>query len=140
MPESLQIAAVAGIIVVCLAALAAGWNQLDEMFKRRAGTDGNRTIGPQPFEVKAADEFVHVRTFEEHAAKNTERHAQLFSAIEAVKDEARRELKQDTSELHEKINKVDREVGGIAKGMEFQNQQLASINQTVLSILKKGGS
>jgi hypothetical protein len=137
MPESMQLASFAGIIIVSLAALAAGWNQIDDFLKRRAGKDGERVISPQPFEVKAAAEFVPKKDFEQHVRSNTERHGQLFHVIEVVKEEARKELKADTTALHEKINKVDREVGAIGEGMKFQNQQLASIQANLIDALRK---
>jgi len=137
MPESFHAAALGGIIVVALAALAVGWNQIDDFLKRRAGTDQNRTIGPQPFEVRATAEYVHKRDFDSAMQKNTERHAQLFHDIGQVKDAARTELKADTADIYEKINKVDKEVGGLATAMDLQNAQLARIETTLIQILRK---
>lgn len=96
-----------------------------------------REIGPQPFKVQAAEEFVPKRDFEKHVAHNTDRHHQLFEQIKVVREEIHKELKSDTAELHSKINKVDKEVGGISAGMTAQNQQLASINATVTRILER---
>lgn len=132
MPESLLIAALAGIVVVSLAALAAGWNQIDDFLKRRAGKDADRTVGPQPFLVKGADEFVQKKDFELHVSANTQRHGQLFAQIEKAREEARQELKEATGDLHVKVNKVDREVGGIAASIELQNQQLARIETSLM--------
>lgn len=120
-----------------LAALALAANQIDDFIRRRSGKYAEQTISPQPFEVKAAAEYVHKHQFEQHVQANTERHGQLFSQIAHAREQARQELKSDTNAMHEKINKVDREVGAIAKGMELQNQQLARIETSLHSNLRR---
>lgn len=137
MPESLLIAAIAGIIVVSLAALAAGWNQIDDFLKRRAGTDSERTVGPQPFVVKTATEFVHKQSFEQHVQHNTDRHAQIFEQIRVLREDMNDKLKQDTDALHEKANGIAVAVAGLEATTEIQNQQLANIVTVQNQILQR---
>lgn len=127
-----------GWILVAIAALCATANQIDDFFKRRAGKDGDRNVGPQPFEVKAAAEYVHKAEFERALEQNVTEHQNLFSKLGGMERGLRSEIKTDTTQLHDKINKVDKEVGSIAAGMGAQNQQLASINATVTRILERG--
>ncbi len=125
-----------GWIIVCLAALAVSWNQIDDWVKRRSGNDAQR-IGPQPFEVRPAAEHVPRAEFDRHVEKNTERHGQLFDAIETVKDNAGEALRNETTAIREKINKVATDVAGLAKATELQNQHLAGIQASLNRVLER---
>jgi organic radical activating enzyme len=125
-----------GWVIVALAAMAVAWNQIDDWVKRRAGNDAQR-VGPQPFVVQPAAEFVPRLEFDRHVEKNTERHGQLFDAIDSVRDSAGEKLKAETAELHDKINAVATNVAALTATSEIQNQQLAGIQASLNRVLER---
>lgn len=128
MPQALQIACIAGIIVVCLAALAAAWNQIDEFLKRRAGTSGDRNVGPQPFVVAPAKQFVEVPAFEEHKEKNTKTHNEIFQTMRATEQRLNESVKKETDALHEKINEVAKQNAAQEALQTLTNQRLVQMD------------
>lgn len=61
---------------------------------------------------------------EKALCENHEEHQSLFSKIGGVERGLRQEIKADTGELHEKVNKVDSIVSGLKTATDMQNQQL----------------
>jgi hypothetical protein len=135
MPDPTSYSAI-GWVLIAIVSLVVAINQVDDFLKRRNGKESDRTVGPQPFQVTEAKEFVHKREFEKHVEHNTNRHGQLFSAIDQVKAEAAESLKEDVGELRKEITDVSKQVAGIDAAMELQNQQLQRIETNLINVLK----
>jgi hypothetical protein len=88
------------------------------------------TISPQPLTVSITEElhktFAAKEEFEQHVRLNREE-------IEGL----RLERKNDNNLLHEKINKVDREVGGLVASTSVQNQTLAQMDAKITRLLER---
>ena len=136
MPDPNSFASI-GWVIVAIAALCVCANQIDDFFKRRAGQDGHRTVGPQPFEVKAAAEFLHKRDHDAHHAWDMTEHNNLFKKIGGVERGAAQALKDDVDSLRDELTEVGKQVAGLNKSTELQNQQLASIVSTQNTILQR---
>ncbi len=113
-----------GWVSVILAAIVVGlrqgigfWRDLQDRATRVRMTGGQVAIADQPLAVRLASEFMKKEECQM-------RHGTLEKQI----DELRRERRADTSELHEKINQVAREVSALIKSTELQNQQLARMD------------
>jgi hypothetical protein len=138
-----------GWVVVIIAGLFVAVNKAFEFFRNVTGKGSERLVTPQPLEVTATKQFVTKEEHDRHVAQDQQEHSNLYSKVGGVErgarsaiDQAARELrteaKADMNAVHEKINKVDREVGAIAQGMEMQNQQLARIEMNMSNVLKGG--
>jgi hypothetical protein len=119
-PASVEVAGWVG----CLFFLAAGWNQVEKFFDRRANRGAPREIQPQPlsvskFEKPVADSVCAGR--HQEARQECQR---LEQEIAQLRGQGRAEV----AELHHKINKVDREVGELKACLELNNQQLMRID------------
>jgi hypothetical protein len=136
-----------GWIAVVIAAVATAANQVWKLIQNLTGKGNHRLVSPQPLEVTATKQFVTKEEHDRHVALDQQEHSNLYSkvggvergarsAIEQAARDLRTEAKADMNAVHEKINKVDREVGAIAKGMEMQNQQLARIEMNMSNVLK----
>jgi hypothetical protein len=126
-----------GWIILSLAALAMAFNQIDDFVKRRQGKDGDRMVGPQPFEIKAATEYLHKHEFVEHAKHNTNTHNAMFSALRASEEKQAVNLKNDLAAIRSEVTEMGKQVAAIDSAMELQNQQLARIETNVFNALRK---
>lgn len=82
-------------------------------------------VSPDPLRVKAADQFAH-----RHEVERLERDMQTLAS----------ERKKDVGELHEKINKVDRNVAGLERATEMQNQKLSSMDSKLDRLIERKSS
>jgi predicted transcriptional regulator len=103
-------------------------------------------VTPNPLHVKEAESYVAKPEFEKHVTLNNQDHRDLFSKVGGVERGAasklseelktlREERREDTDALHNKINKVDREVGELKAATNLQNQTLAGLNSDIKRIL-----
>jgi len=104
--------------------LVAGWNQLERFFDRRANRAAPREIQPQPLSVAKFDPPVPESLF---LLRHKESEAELLR-LERELRSVQHERRAEVSELQQKINKVDREVGELRASIEINNQQLARID------------
>lgn len=70
-----------------------------------------------------------------HVTENRNEHATIDGKILNTEKGLRTEI----AELHTKVNKVDREVGGLITTTNLQNQQLAQIDTKVTRLLAENG-
>jgi septal ring factor EnvC (AmiA/AmiB activator) len=113
----------------------------------RGGRPQQTQISNQPVEVKAAPHLVTHEQFEAHARVDQHEFDEVKAAIAGVHSKMggmerglRAEIKTDVTALHEKVNKVDREIGAIAEAVKLQGQQIASMNTTLLNVLNRHAS
>lgn len=85
------------------------------------------------FRAQAADR----KEFEKHAADNAREHKELFNEIASTKESLRREIKEDDTLLHEKINTVAREVSGLAASQESQTALTSRMDAKLDNIASK---
>jgi len=104
--------------------LVAGWNQLERFLDRRANRAAPREIQPQPLSVAKFDPPVPESLF---LLRHKESEAELLR-LERELRSVQHERRAEVSELQQKINKVDREVGELRASIEINNQQLARID------------
>ncbi|HOP99130.1 MAG TPA: hypothetical protein PLK78_17065 [Verrucomicrobiota bacterium] len=113
------------VVLVCLiVGLRQGMGFMRDL--RRGNGADQTNIHPQPLQVEAAFTPASEATCKERYDKT-----QL-----ELKD-LRDERKKDVAELHEKINKVDKEVGGLTTATHLQNQQLAQISAKIDRIAER---
>lgn len=115
-----------GWIFVCLVALVVGINQIDDFLKRRKGSPPNE-------ELKGGADVLSQRVIalESEAKEAMTRRRAMHQKIDEAEKRLRDEVRVDTGALHEKINKVDRDVAALNAKTELQNQQLARIESSV---------
>ena len=83
---------------------------------------GRVEISPQPFEVKAAEQFAR-----KHELERLERDVNLLA----------KDRKKDAGELHEKINSVDRKVASLEMATSLQNQKLAGMDSKLDRLIER---
>ncbi len=128
-PTSLELAGWIG----CLFFLAAGWNQVEKFFDRRANRGSSRLIQPQPLEVARVDPPVAESVC-------LGRHKSLAAELGRLNEELatrRLERRTEVGELQQQINKVDREVGELRASMELTNQQLMRIDAKLDRVIER---
>lgn len=130
-PTSLEL----GGWIVCLVAVMAGLNQA---FKLKRNVTGQaQSISPQPFEVKAAADYVHKTDFERHIASNTAEHQNLFAKLGGIDRGLRETLKKDTDALHEKINTVTNQNAGQTAKLDLVNQRQVQMDGKIDRLLER---
>ena len=121
-PTATEIAAFLAVLFF----LVAGVNQVWKLIDRARG-QRPLTLSPSPLEVKGADRFADHTEFHRHVVENKDEHQHIFAKLGGIERGLREEMKADTANLHEKVNKVDREVVGLRSMTEMQNKMLERI-------------
>ncbi len=127
--DSLQLAAWVG----CLFFLVAGWNQVERFLDRRAQRGAPREIQPQPLSVTKFDQPVTETLCQSRRREISNELLRLEHELSGL----RRDRRADVSELQQKINKVDREVGELRASMELNNQQLTRIDAKLDRVIER---
>ncbi len=127
--DSLQLAAWVG----CLFFLVAGWNQVERFLDRRAQRGAPREIQPQPLSVTKFDQSVTETLCQSRRREVSNELLRLEHELSGL----RRDRRADVSELQQKINKVDREVGELRASMELNNQQLTRIDAKLDRVIER---
>ena len=104
--------------------LVAGWNQVEKFLDRRARRGSAREIQPQPLAVTQFDAPVTTSLCQARHREVSQEVVRLDQEVTGVRQERRREV----SDLQQKINKVDREVGELRACIELTHQQLLRID------------
>lgn len=128
-PAPLEIAAWIG----CLFFLVAGWNQVEIFFDRRGRRGAPREIQPQPLAVTRFDQPVT----ETLCQSRRQEVASELLRLEREFGSQRHERRVEVSELQQKINKVDREVGELRASIELNNQQLTRIDAKLDRVIER---
>jgi hypothetical protein len=128
-PNSIEVAAWIG----CLFFLAAGWNQIEKFFDRRAQRGAQREIQPQPLAVTKFEQPVN----ETLCQTRRNEIANEVTRLEHEMGGLRRDRRTDVAELQQKINKVDREVGELRASIELNNQQLTRIDAKLDRVIER---
>jgi hypothetical protein len=95
------------------------WNGL----KKAINNEKEKPAPSQTYTTKADSE--------KHVSENRAQHAVLFSKIAEAERLLRLEMKADTTDLHNKVNAVAREVSGLTAATEAQTNQLTRIEGLV---------
>lgn len=117
----------------CLFFLVAGWNQVEKFLDRRSQRGAQREIQPQPLAVTKFDQPVTETLCQ---SRRTETSNELLR-LEHELGGLRRDRRADVSELQQKINKVDREVGELRASIELNNQQLTRIDAKLDRVIER---
>ncbi|HSM84604.1 MAG TPA: hypothetical protein VLT16_00575 [Candidatus Limnocylindrales bacterium] len=125
--------ACAACVFIAMAAITSFFNQAVKAKQNLSGHPAVTEIAPQPLDVRMVHDLVRK---DECISRHSESVAGL-SAVRRDVDELRRERKADTTELHDKINKVAIEVGGLSKSTEMQNQRLAQMDGKLDRLVEK---
>lgn len=128
-PSGVEIAAWLG----CLFFLVAGWNQVEAFFDRRTRRGPVREIQPQPLPVAKFDQPVTESLCQSRRRELSDKLLRLQQELENLRHERRSE----TSELHQKVNKVDREVGELRTSLDLNNQQLQRIDAKLDRVIER---
>ncbi len=128
-PGAVEIAAWLG----CLFFLVAGWNQVESFFDRRTHRGAARDIQPLPLPVARFDAPVTESLCQSRRQEATNELLRLQQEAASL----RRERQADVSELHQKVNKVDREVGELRASIELNNQQLLRIDAKLDRVIER---
>ena len=128
-PSAVEVAAWLG----CLFFLVAGWNQVESFFDRRTRRGAAREIQPQPLAVAKYDQPV---TEALCRSRHSEVDAEMVRLAQEV-DTLRQERRADVGDLHQKINKVDREVGELRASIELNHQQLVRIDEKLDRVIER---
>lgn len=100
---------------------------------------GNRQkIEPLPLQVQEAAAFVPQQLFEATVSELKEEQSRLFAKMGGMERSLRDEVRRDVGQLHDKINEVAVEVGGLSKATELLNQHLAQISAKLDRIAERG--
>jgi hypothetical protein len=127
--NSVEIAAWIG----CLFFLVAGWNQVEKFFDRRAQRGAQREIQPQPLSVTKFDQPVTETLCQSRRQEVSNEVLRLEHELGGL----RRDRRTEVSELQQKINKVDREVGELRASIELNNQQLVRIDAKLDRVIER---
>lgn len=134
-----------GVLAGILAAVVAAVTAVAAYFSR-----ARVEIGPQPLTVEVVkalhQQFANLEEFKKLAAHTTERHAQLFKAVDRVREDARTEiakavnvinedrartmegLRQDFSSVKTELTSQGKEIAGLQMATELQNQKLLGMD------------
>ncbi|HEV2210980.1 MAG TPA: hypothetical protein VG167_19580 [Verrucomicrobiae bacterium] len=128
-PTPVELAAFLG----CLFFLVAGWNQVESFLDRRNRRGAAREIQPQPLPVAKFDQPLT----ESLCQSRRQELAGELIRLEQELGSLRRERRSDVGELHQKVNKVDREVGELRASIELNNQQLLRIDAKLDRVIER---
>src|SRR5690242_13984863 len=128
-PSSMELAAWIG----CLFFLIAGWNQVEKFLDRRAQRGAPREIQPQPLAVTKFDQPVTETLCQSRRREISNELLRLEHELGGLRHDRR----ADVSELQQKINKVDREVGELRASIELNNQQLTRIDAKLDRVIER---
>ena len=120
----------------CLFFLAAGWNQVEKFFDRRARRGERREIQPQPLAVSKFDQPVTETLCQTRRREISNEVIRLDHELGGL----RRDRRTDVAELQQKISKVDREVGELRASIEWNNQQLTRIDAKLDRVIERHNS
>lgn len=121
-----------GWLLAGLVALVVGINQIDDFLKRRRGQPANEEL------KGSADVIVaRVAALEREAAEAMTRRRAMHAKIDDAEKRLREEVRKDTADLHEKINKVDRDVATLTAQNAAQNQHLAHIESKLDRLIER---
>ena len=86
-----------------------------------------RLIEPQPLEVREAPDLVPRAEFHREMEALRTEVTTAKDTITQIEQELRRELKEDVTQLHEKLNGIGREVSALTAANTLQNTTLAQV-------------
>ena len=110
--------------MVILVAIIVGINAAFRLKDNLLGRKNRTEVTPQPLDVRLVAEFVKREECQT-------RHADAVKGIMSLEnqmEELRVERKNDTNELHDKVNGVAREVSELKSTTALQNQHLARMD------------
>jgi hypothetical protein len=125
--------------LACLFYLAGGALVVLKLVKHFRGEQPQQ-ISPQPFEVKAAAEYVHKPEFSAQMEANQQEHQNLFSKLGGVERGLRAEMKKDTDALHEKINAVSNQNAAQTAKLDLVNQRQVQMDGKIDRLLERASS
>jgi hypothetical protein len=109
----------------CLFFLVAGWNQVEKFLDRHAQRGAvKRQTQPQSVAVTQLDTSVSETLCNSRRREFSHELLRLDHEVSGSRHDRRAEV----SELQQKINKVDREVGELRASIDLNNQQLTRID------------
>jgi|SRR5689334_6686175 chromosome segregation ATPase len=117
----------------CLFFLVAGWNQVEKFLDRRTQHAAPSEIRPQPLAITQFDQSVTETLCQSRRAELSNELLRLEHELGGLRHERR----ADVSELQQKINKVDREVGELRACLELNNQQLTRIDAKLDRVIER---
>lgn len=90
---------------------------------------GNRrSIEPSPLEVRESPAYVPQQVFETTISELKEEQNRIFAKMGGMERGIREEVRRDVEKLHDKVNEVAVQVGGLSASFELLNQNLARIS------------
>lgn len=85
-------------------------------------------IGPQPLTVELVEQFVTKEEFKDHVDFNNVTHRDLFSKIGGVERGRDAKISTEIGAVHNRVNAIEKAVGGLEVATNLQNNQLARID------------
>lgn len=114
--------------LIALAVLGAGYYIKEIFFGSKM---------PQPLETKKAADYVHKNEFENHVAENREEHKAIFSKIGGVERGASATLDTKIQHISDEITEQGKDIAGLKKETEMQNQSIAAIQADIKILLQR---
>lgn len=96
-----------------------------------------RSNRAQKRDVTIMESVVTRNEFDKHVASNHQDHRDMFSKLGGVERGSAGKLSEEITKVHNRINDLDKSVGGLEATTELQNQTLSSINSDVKRILER---
>jgi len=119
--------------ISCLFFLVAGWNQVEKFLDRRSQHGARREIQPQPLSVAKFEQPVTETLCQTRRRELSHDVLRLDHELGGL----RRDRRAEVTELQQKINKVDREVGELRASIELNNQQLTRIDAKLDRVIER---
>ena len=126
-----------GWIILAAGAVMAAINQGHALIRRSSGKEDQRTISPNPLNVRAEPQYVSKEDFEAFVAETVRGRDQLHAKLGGMERGLREEMKADVKDLHEKINDVALGVARVETEQRSQGNHLQQWMQDIKDLMKR---
>ena len=126
-----------GWLVIAAGAAMAAMNQGHALIRRASGKEDERTISPNPLNVRAEPQYVSKEDFEAFVAETIRGRDQLHARLHGMERGLREEMKADVKDLHEKINDVSLCVARVETEQRSQGNHLQQWMQDIKDLMKR---
>lgn len=92
---------------------------------------------PQPLETKKAADYVPKYEFEKHVEQNRQDHDHLHSKIGGVDRGNGKKISDEVTNVHNRVNAIEKSIGGLEVASDLQSQRLAQIDAKIDRLIER---
>ena len=91
----------------------------------------------QPLDVQLVETLVSKDDFREAGRHNEEVHEQLFSKLNSISRTADDRIGSEITAVHNRVNAIEKSLGGLETSTVMQNQQLARMDAKIDRLIER---